>query len=111
MRKEIITMAKDLTDEEVQELAKKLVKTDKVFKKVEDVEALDDEKMEEVNGGFISQRGYTAGLWIFCPYCGATEKKWFIHKGEYARDTDLYYCNCCGTLFAADYDGHIYETP
>ena len=104
-------MAKELTNEEVQELAKKLQKTDKVFEKVADVEALEDEDMEEVNGGFISKRGYTSGLRIYCPRCGATKKKWFIHKGEYARDTDLYYCNACGTLFAADYAGHIYETP
>ncbi len=58
-------MAKELTNEEVQELAKKLQKTDKVFEKVADVEALEDEDMEEVSG----------------------------------------------TLFAADCDGHLYETP
>ena len=105
-------MAKeDLTNEEVQELAKKLQKTDKVFKKVADVEALEDKDVEEVSGGFISQRGYTAGLLIFCPNCGETRKGFFIHKGEYARDTDLYYCNACGTLFAADRDGHIMITP
>ena len=104
-------MAQDLTNEEVQELAKKLVKTDKVFEKVADVEALEDEEMEEVNGGFISNRGYTAGLRINCPNCGAGKKNWLIHKGEDARETDLYYCNKCGTLFAADSAGHIYETP
>ena len=104
-------MAKELTNEEVQELAKKLQKTDKVFEKVADVEALEDEDMEEVSGGFKSKQGYTRGLRIFCPNCYAKKKKWFIYKGEYARDIDLYYCNKCGTLFAADCDGHLYETP
>ena len=104
-------MAEDLTNEEVQEMAKKLQKTDKVFKKAADVVALNDEDVEGVSGGFESKQGYTSGLWIYCPYCGETQKKWFIYKGEYAWDTDLFYCNRCGTMFAADCDGHIYETP
>ena len=104
-------MAKELTNEEVQELAKKLVKTDKVFKKAADVEALEDEDMEEVSGGFKSKQGYTRGLRIFCPNCFAKKKKWFIYKGEYDMTSDLFYCNKCGTLFAADRDGHIMITP
>ena len=30
---------------------------------------------------------------------------------EEVQDADLFYCNGCGTLFAADCYGYIYETP
>jgi hypothetical protein len=105
-------MAKELTDEEIREMAKKLKKTDKIFELAGDNDAdeLEDEELEEVSGGFKSKRGYTKGRKIFCPNCGTKKKKNIDYRGEYAGGTDLFYCNKCGTMFAGDEVGHIYET-
>ena len=87
---------------------KKFRQTGEVFEKVAD---LDEDDLDEVSGGFKSKKGFSKGFKIKCPKCRAKTHDDIIRKGsDRSASTDYFYCNNCGTFFAADAGGHIYET-
>ena len=106
-------MAKDLTEAEVNELIAKLKKSDKKMEALADgeIDELDDESLDDVAGGFKSKKGYSKGYKVKCPNCGKKKKDTIYAKGkDKEAKCDYFYCNHCGTFFAVDVGGHIYET-
>ena len=66
--------------------------------------AISDDQLKGVSGGFKETEGNAAGLYISCPHCGASDRsnfdKWIdLTKGE------MYRCRNCGTEFSYDQSG------
>ena len=99
---------KSITEQEFEEKAKLLKKTDK---KAETLESknLSDEELDNVAGGFWKKKGYAKGWWIECPSCGCN-----VHEGidvweDQSSHISMFFCRMCGVLWGLDRDGNIWE--
>ena len=70
---------KTITEQEFEEKAKLLKKTDKKADTLES-KNLSDEELDNVEGGSRRKKGYAQGWWIECPDCGCN-----VHEGIDAK--------------------------
>ena len=67
--------------------------------------ALDDDLLDKVNGGYLENSGFSAGVYIECPRCHETNRSWFDTTADTNRRCDEYHCRNCGLNFDVYSDG------
>ena len=60
---------------------------------------LDNDILDNVNGGYLENSGFSAGVYIKCPNCNETRQNMFNTYADMGLGADSYHCRNCGFNF------------